>query len=81
MASIVDDAEQIRPDDSMKDCLFYFGDSARIVAAGPAAALPEAAFAGNDASVLFHPSWEQVRDAPSRAAPEFVRAEGCDVTL
>lgn len=100
-------------EDSMKSCLFYFADSARIVAAGPdlalqqseghfaaawelrqellagesllhwsgvsetlrqriarlvgaAAALPEAAFAGNDASELFHPSWEQVRDAASR---------------
>jgi len=111
--STVDDAEQSRLEDSMKDCLFYFEDSARIVAAGPdlalqqseghfaaawelrqellvgesllhwsgvsktmkqriarlvgaAAALPEAAFAGNDASELFHPSWEQVRDAASR---------------
>lgn len=109
----MDDAEQSRLEDSMKDCLFYFEDSARIVAAGPdlalqqseghfaaawelrqellvgesllhwsgvsetmkrriarlvgsAAALPEAAFAGNDAIELFHPSWEQVRDAASR---------------
>jgi len=100
-------------EDSMKSCLFYFEDSARIVAAGPdlalqqseghfaaawelrqellvgesllhwsgvsetmkqgiarlvgaAAALQEAAFAGNDASELFHPSWEQVRDAASQ---------------
>lgn len=33
---------------------------------GAAAALPEAAFAGNDASELFHPSWEQVREAANR---------------
>lgn len=109
----MDDAEQSRLEDSMKDCLFYFEDSARIVAAGPdlalqqseghfaaawelrqellvgesllhwsgvserlkqriaslveaSAALPESAFAGNDASELFHPSWQQVRDAASR---------------
>lgn len=36
----------------------------RLVAA--AAALPEAAFAGNDASELFHPSWEQVSEAANR---------------
>lgn len=28
-----------------------------------ASELPQAAFAGNDASELFHPSWVQVRDA------------------
>lgn len=36
----------------------------RLVAA--ATTLSEAAFAGNDASELFHPSWEQVRDAANR---------------
>jgi len=36
----------------------------RLVAA--AAALPEAAFAGNDASELFHLSWEKVREAANR---------------
>lgn len=109
----MDDAEQNRHDESMKDCLFYLEGAARSVLAGPdralhqfdghfaaawelrqeilvgaslvgwsgltealrqsierlvaaAAALPEAAFAGYDASELFHPSWEQVREAASR---------------